>query len=376
MGTSRTCERSFLQGIAKYSSLLGPWTLYTRPPYYLKSKKHFMPHLLKWGVQGIVACNTEVDEEMINSNIPIISLAATRQIPGLINVIGNPIEAGQMAAEHFIQRGFQNFAFCGIGKIYWSLGRRDNFRDTVKKAGFETHIFTEPESLYYNSWQKTQLELVQWLQALPKPIGLMTCADDCSQHVIEACHLANINVPDEISIIGTDNDELVCSLSHPTLSSVALDFESAGYEAATILNKVIKGDKTAIQNIMIRASRVVERQSCNILAINNKNVVDAIVFIQDNAKDPIQVIDVVNASCLSRRSLELEFKKHCNCSVHTQIKHYRVKLICKMLTETNMTIGQIAKEMAFTNIPHISRYFHDSMKIRPSDYRKKQAQTY
>lgn len=335
-----------------------------------------MPHLLKWGVQGIVACDTEVDEEIINSNIPIISLVATHQIPGLINAIGDTIESGRMAADHFLQRGFQNFAFCGIGKMYWSLGRRDSFRDRVKKAGFETHIFTEPNSLYYSSWQKTQQELVQWLRALPKPIGLMTCADDCSQHVIEACHLANINVPDEISIIGTDNDELVCSLSKPTLSSVALDFESAGYEAATILNKVIKGEKTAIQNIMIRASHVVERQSCNILAINNKEVVNALLFIQDNAKYPIQVIDVVNASSMSRRSLELGFKKHCNCSIHTQIKHYRIKLICKMLTETNMTIGQIAKVMAFTNIPHISRYFHDSMKIRPSGYRKKHSQTY
>ena len=372
--TSRTCERSFLRGIAKYSSLLGPWTVCTKPQFYLKSKKkHFFQYLLNWGVQGIVASDTEIDEEMIDSGIPIVSHVIKHQIPGLINVIGDTIESGRMAADHFLKCGLQNFAFYGFGKRYWSEGRMDSFRDTVEKAGFETHIFTESESLFYRSLEKTQLALSKWLCALPKPIGLMTCADDFSQHAVEACKITNINIPDEISIIGVDNDELVCSLSNPTLSSISLNFEAAGYQAATILNKMMKGQKITNQHIIVQANRIVERQSSNILAIDNKEVVNAILFIQDNAKYPIQVPDVVNATSLSRRSLELEFKKHCKRSIHNIIKHYRITLICKMLTETKMTISQIVQEMDFADTAHFSRYFHESMNIRPSDYRKKHA---
>jgi LacI family transcriptional regulator len=336
--TSRTCERSFLQGIAKYSALLGPWTVYNKPQFYLKSRKmHFLSHLQEWGVQGIIACDTDIDKEMLDSGIPIISLAVKNIIPDVVNVIGDVINSGQMAADYLLQCGLRNFAFCGIGKFYWSEGRMESFRDRIAKAGFETHIFIEPESLYYSTWKKTQAALSKWLRDLPKPIGIMTCADDCSQHVVEACKINKIKIPEEISIIGVDNDDLVCLFSNPTLSSIALNFGRAGYEAASVLCQMMKGQKTTKQDIMVYTDRVVERQSTNILTIDNKDVVKALHFMQDNAKFPIQVSDVVNATSLSRRNLELKFAKHCGCSINSKIQHYRIMLICQMLTKTDMT---------------------------------------
>lgn len=374
--TSRTCERSFLQGIAKYSALLGPWTVYKKPQFYLKSRKNRSLTLLReWGVQGIIACDTDIDEEMLDSGIPIISLAVKHKIPGVVNVVGEVIQPGQMAAEYLLECGLRNFAFCGIGKFYWSEGRMENFRERIKKAGFETHIFIEPESLYYSAWKKTQVALSKWLRGLPKPIGIMTCADDCSLHLVEACKINDIKIPEEISIIGVDNDDLVCLFSNPTLSSIALNFGHAGYEAASVLDKMMKGQKTIKQNIMVYTDRVVERQSTNILTIDNKEVVKALHFMRDNAKFPIQVADVVNATSSSRRSLELKFMKYCGCSINNKIQHYRIILICQMLTKTDMTISQIALEIGFSNISHLSRYFHNSMKISPSDYRKKHTLT-
>ena len=373
--TSRTCERSFLQGIAKYSALLGPWTVYKKPQFYLKSKKmHSLSILQEWGVQGIIACDTDLDEEMLDSGIPVISLSVKHEIPGVVNVMGDVIKSGQMAAEYLLECGLRNFAFCGIGKFYWSKGRMETFRDRIQKAGFETHIFVEPESLYYSTWKKTQAALSKWLRDLPKPIGIMTCADDCSQHVVEACKINDIKIPEEISIIGVDNDDLVCLFSNPTLSSIALNFEHAGYEAASMLDKMMKGQKTTQQGIMVYTDRVVERQSTNILKIDNKEVVKAIHFMQENAKFPIQVSDVVNATSFSRRNLELKFIKQCGCSIYNKIQHYRIMLICQMLTKTDMTISQIALEIGFSNISHLSRYFHNAMKISPSDYRKKHSQ--
>jgi LacI family transcriptional regulator len=374
--TSRTCERSFLQGIAKYSALLGPWTVYKKPQFYLKSRRiHSLSLLQEWGVQGIIACDTDIDKEMLDSGIPVISLAVKHKISGVVNVIGDVIKPSQMAAEYLLQCGLRNFAFCGIGKFYWSEGRMEHFRDRIKKAGFETHLFIEPESLYYSTWEKTQVALSKWLCGLPKPIGIMTCADDCSQHVVEACKINNIKIPEEISIIGVDNDDMVCLFSNPTLSSIALNFGRAGYEAASVLDKMMKGQKTTKQDIMVYTDRVVERQSTNILTIDNKEVVKALHFMRDNAKFPIQVADVVNAASFSRRNLEMKFMKYCGCSINSKIQHYRIMLICQMLTKTDMTISQIALEVGFANISHLSRYFHKSMKISPSDYRKKHSLT-
>ena len=374
--TSRTCERSFLQGIAKYSALLGPWNVYKKPQFYLKSRRiHPLSLLQEWGVQGIIACDTDIDEEMLDSGIPVVSLAVKHKIPGVVNVVGDVIQSGQMAAEYLLECGLRNFAFCGIGKFYWSEGRLENFRDRIKKAGFETHIFVEPESLYYSTWKKTQVTLSKWLRDLPKPLGIMTCADDCSQHVLEACKINDIKIPEEISIIGVDNDDLICLFSNPTLSSIALNFGHAGYEAARVLDKMMKKQKTTKQDIMVYTDRVVERQSTNILTIDNKEVAKALHFMRDNAKFPIQVSDVVDATSFSRRNLELKFLKHCGCSINNKIQHYRIMLICQMLTKTDMTVSQIALELGFSNISHLSRYFHKLMKISPSDYRKKHLPT-
>jgi len=369
--TSRTCERSFLRGIAKYSALLGPWTVYNKPQFYLKSgKMHALSILQEWGVQGIIACDTDLDKEMLESGIPIVSLAVKNIVPGVVNVIGDVSRSGRMAAEYLLECGLRNFAFCGIGRFYWSEGRMQSFRDRIKQAGFEAHVFIEPESLYCSTWKKTQVALSKWLCGLPKPIGIMTCADDCSQHVVEACKINDIKIPEEISIIGVDNDDLVCLFCNPTLSSIALNFGRAGYEAASVLDKMMKRKKPAVQDIMVCVDQVVERQSTNILTIGNKEVVDALHFIQDNAKFPIQVSDVVNAASLSRRNLEMKFMKYCGCSINSKIQHYRIMLICRMLTTTDMTVSQIALELGFANISHLSRYFHKAMQVSPSDYRK------
>ena len=373
--TSRTCERAFLQGIARYSTLLGPWTVYHKPQFYLKSRKvRPLPLLREWGVQGIIACDTDIDKEMLESDIPIISLAVKNILPNIVNVIGDVVKPGHMAADYLLECGLNNFAFCGINDFYWSEGRMKHFQNRIKQAGFETYSFVEPNTLYNRTWKKTQAALSNWLNHLPKPIGIMTCADDFSQHVVEACKINNIKIPEEISIIGVDNDDMVCLFSNPTLSSIALNFQHAGYEAASLLDKMMKKQKTAKQDIMVHADRVVERQSTNILKIDDEEVVNALRYMQANAKYAIQVSDVVNATNCSRRSLELKFTQHCGGSINSKIRHYRIMLICQMLRKTDMTISQIALKIGFANISHLSRYFHNSMKISPSEYRKKYSQ--
>ena len=370
--TSRTCERAFLQGIARYSTLLGPWTVYQKPQFYLKSRKmHPLPLLQEWGVQGIIACDTDIDKEMLKSNIPIISLAVINIIPNIVNVIGDVIKPGQMAADYLLECGLSHFAFCGISNFYWSEGRMESFQNRIRQAGYDTHSFVEPSTLYSRAWKKTQADLSNWLNNLPKPIGIMTCADDCSQHVVEACKINNIKIPEDISIIGVDNDDMVCLFSNPTLSSIALNFQHAGYEAASLLDKMMKKQTTTKQNIMVHADRVVERQSTNILKIDDEEVVNALRYMQANAKYAIQVSDVVNATNCSRRSLELKFTQHCGCSINNKIIHYRIMLICQMLRKTDMTISQIALKIGFANISHLSRYFQKTMNISPSNYRKR-----
>ena len=216
--------------------------------------------------------------------------------------------------------------------------------------------------------------IADWLRSLPKPIGLMACNDDRGQHVIEACKLAGLRVPDEVAVIGADNDELVCELSDPPMSSVAVNFERAGYDSAELLAKLMAGRRSVSKAIVVSPTHVVARQSTNILAIEDAHVAKSLRFIRLHGREAIQVTDVVTASGLSRRVLEKRFRKLLGRSVLIEIRRVRVAQICRLLAETNLSVSQIADSLGYTSIEHIARYFRSEMKMSPLAYRKQHGQ--
>jgi LacI family transcriptional regulator len=312
----------------------------------------------------------EKREELIGMGLPTIAIAIEAQIPGVANILTNGRRIGTMAAEHLLDRGFRHFAYCGFDDIFWSVERSESFSKRVAKAAFQTYVYKQPRLAVQRLWENEQIFMADWLKSLPKPVGLMACNDDRGQQVIDACKLAGLRIPEEVAIIAVDNDELVCGLTNPPLSSIALNFVRAGYGSAELLDKLMTGKKRRRESVLVPATHIVTRQSTDILAIEDPEVVDAVRYIRQHVKEPIQVSDVTRVTSLSRRSLERRFRAIFGRSIHDEIRRVRTEQVARMLVDTNLPVSQIAFELGFPGVEHIARQFRKEKAITPLAYRK------
>lgn len=375
--TSCGYGRRLLQGISRYCHLHGPWRFYLRPPHYSQTgiTRQELLEIKNWGADGAIVRKLKNDDEIIALGLPTIaSPNIIEQCPHLPILHVDRVAAGKMAADHLISQGFQRFAFVGFDDMQWSRERGESFAKTVTQAAFEFHIYNGTVSQIHRSRDKEQIRLVDWLKSLPKPVGLMTCNDDRGQQVAEACNMAGIRVPEEVAIVGVDNDEVVCNLSNPPLSSVALNSERIGYEVAQLLSKLMTGEEKMVgQRLIDRPTHVVTRRSTDILAIEDPDIAAAVQFIRLSAGRIIQVDDVVEAATLSRRTLEERFRNILGRSILQEITRLRTNHLCQMLMETKMSVYQIALSMGYPSAENIARYFRREKGMSPIGYRKKYA---
>ncbi len=378
METSRKYGRSILRGIAKYSRAQGPWIFYRQAPFYwgTDSKKTALKQL-KLDVDGIILREQreqELTESILALGLPVVVAPYREIFPNLHNIVTDDVGIGKMAAEYLLRRGFKQFAYCGFGQMYyWSRDRGKGFSERVIQAGFGIHHYEyeQPKSRYPHSWEKEQVILVDWLKRLPKPVALMACNDDRSQQVLEACKMAGLNVPEQVAIIGLGNDDLVCDLASPPLSSIALGAEKGGYDAAAALDKLMRGKQVPDKRIIVPTLYVVTRQSTDILKIDDPYVAQAMRFIYRRARrDAIQVDDVLRAVPISRRSLYERFARVLERPVHEEIKRVRVDQLTRMLVTTNLPISQIAQTLGCSDMKNLARYFKQAKGMSPLQYRK------
>jgi LacI family transcriptional regulator len=370
---SRAFGRDLVRGIVRYSRLHGPWMFYRQDLFYVaqEDEPSKLEPLRQWEPQGIVSRDPKNLEELERWGIPLfVAVAMEPPSAKRNNVVTNDSAIGKMAAEHLLERGFRHFAYCGFDNIYWSYQRRDGFIARIAEAGFKTILYKQPESRENRLWFREKPILAEWLRGLPKPIGIMACNDDRGQHITESCSIAKLEVPYEVAVIGVDNDEQVCEIAYPSLSSVALDVEQAGFRMSELLDKMMAGRKMEPQTVVVQPNRVVMRQSSNIVAVEDKLVSQALTYIRDNAKRLIQVDDVVKDLNVSRRNLHDKFMNTLGRSVYDEIKRVRIDIISQMLIETDLSISDIALSLGYDNTGHISRYFKQKMGISPVDYRK------
>ena len=365
--TSREFGRQLIIGIARYSRLHGPWFFY-KEQMGLKSS---IPNLTSWKPDGIIMRDSLIKNELIELKIPTILVQHDSSIPKNLPVVKtDSASIAKMASEHFIERGFKNFAFCGFDNYEWSNHRKNYFYQYNSEAGFETHVYSLPENLKINDWENEQRHVCDWLNTVPKPVGLLACNDDRGQHILEVCKRLGFKVPEDVAVIGVDNDPMICEIGDPPLTSIALNVESAGYEAAKLLDQMINNQKIEGKEILVSPIHIVQRQSTDLLAINDSEVVTAIRFIKEKAKDKILINDVVKMTRISRRTLEQRFKKIIHRSIYDVIRQVRVELIAKLLIETDYPISHISSLINFTDIEHISRYFKKEKGIGLREFRK------
>jgi LacI family transcriptional regulator len=330
-----------------------------------------MPQLGTWAPDGVMARDSDL-EALMGYGIPMVIVGHSRDyVPGVANIVTDSETIGHLGAQHLLDCGLCYFAFCGVGDIPWSLARTYHFCQAVEKAGFPVNVYDPPKGQSAGSWQREISRMSAWLKSLPRPVGLMACNDDRAHQVAEVCKIVGLRIPEDVAIIGADNDELVCGLASPPLSSIAINFEQAGFEAAGHLDRLISGEKTECYTIPVRPTHVVSRHSTDILALDDEKVALALRFIRENRRAPIQVADVAKGVCLSRRVLEKKFRAVLGRSVMHEIRRVRTDDIARLLVEENLSILQIALRTGFGGAEHFARYFRQEKGMSPLAFRRK-----
>ncbi len=369
---SRKYTQGILSGIARYYRFRGMWNLYRPLDYREKKAKTNLLQIIKdLKPDGILMREPPDMDKIIKMNIPAVTFPYSQEaFPKVANAVVDHIVVGEMAARHFFERGFRHFAYIGFEDWWWSLRRREGFLRKLRQSGYKINTYTSLTKKKLR-WSDELSQVADWIRSLPKPIAIMACNDDRGELVIEACKIANVPVPEDVSVIGVDNDQLVCDLCNPPLSSISLSLEKSGYEAAKLLDQLMSKELDIPHNIRIIPTHVAIRRSTDTLAIDDKEVAAAVRFIKNNIKKNLCVLDVVDNVALSRRVLEKRFRILLNKSIHIEIKENRIRLMEQMLYDNSMSILEIAHELNFTDVTHFSRYFRDAKGLSPNEYRKK-----
>jgi LacI family transcriptional regulator len=372
---SRGYERGVLSGITRYLKFVKPWNIYTPDPYYISGGKRSkgLEMIKKWGASGIVMRDQKNADEILALKIPTILMPIKdRKVAKNVVIVKGKSELhGKMAAEHFLERRYRNFAFFGYNYMKWSQMRCKGFRDRVGQAGFDVNTYTQSKSRSQCLWYNEQNSVLEWIESLPKPVGLFACTDERSLQISQICALSKIRIPEEVAIIGVDDDELICNISNPPLSSIALNSERIGYEAAKMLNDMMVGKKIKTHTIISEPLKIIQRQSTDIILTDDDDLKNALLFIRSNVNRPLTASDVVEAVAVSRRSLYKKFHQLLGRGISEEIRRVRVEKVATLLSETDLPVSKIAREMGFLSSDHISRYFKIEKNITPSEYRSK-----
>lgn len=354
--------------------------LFREPPFYRRPPYHVFPtdtrtptQLRDQHIDGIITfiANQAQLEALIPHGFPSVVLPIEEKTPGCCSIVEKAGTVGQMAAEHFLDRGFTRFAFCGYDHMFWSRIRQEGFVRRVTQAGFTVHLYEPPGPSNCLTWEAEQISMAEWLASLPKSVGLMVCNDDRAQQVVEANKIAQRRIPDEIAILGVDDDDMICELTHPPLSSIAMNFEEAGYEAAAQLDRQMTSRRPPRKEIRLRPTYVHTRQSTDVLAVEDPIVIKALRFIRSRAAEVLSVDDVVEATSTSRRLLERHFKDVVGTSVYQEIQRTHIERACRMLVETSWSLTEIAGRCGFSNPVHFSIAFKRHVHTTPQQHRRR-----
>ena len=367
---------SLLKGITRYSQEFGPFAFCRMPTYYRETRG--MEGILKWarewkadGILGQFYNDSNLDL-LWNEGISVVAQDFKERHENFPNITGDYLNTGRLGAEYFLRKGYENFAFYGFKNIVWSRERSQGFENRIAQEGYSVHYFEHKRRFKSRElWFYKPSALSKWLKSLPKPIGLMACDDNQGMHITEACRLAKIRIPEEVAVLGVDNDEMLCNLSDPPLSSVGLDTIKGGYEGARLLHTMIKTKNQEYYDIVIKPTQVITRNSTDIYAAKDDYIGTALKYVHNNIEKNLKVEDVLAQVPLSRRSLEKRFQKVTGYPVYEYICNLRIEKFTQKLLETDLSIFEIAMDLGLNDGKNIARQFRQIKGCTPTEYRRK-----
>ena len=375
--TNEQAHRDILRGVLRYERVSGPWSLHVAEG---RAGEQRLLAMKAWGGAGIIGViqNRAYAEAVLAARVPAVlvdPMDEARLPQGLLarySVLASDQQAiGRLAAEHFLERKFAHFAFVGeIHGINWSRDRGAAFAEHVRRAGFGCAVYGPLSAREKRDWGAERERLCAWLVALPKPVALFAAMDVRGRQVLDACLTAGLDVPHEVAVLAVDNDELICGSTTPPLSSIALDTERMGYEAARILDAAMRcRGKARRVTRTFPPLAVVTRRSTESVHIGDPLVSRALAFIWLNAQNPIGVPDVVRHAGVSRRLLEMRFRKAAACTIQEELQRTRLKRVRALLAESNLSVTAIAQACGFTSKSYLGKVFRRTFGTTMTKYR-------
>ena len=367
--TSSSYGRGLLHGISKYNRAHGRWSTYIRP----QGMNDDLPEwLARWKGDGILVRmrGEELARSLKKVKVPIVNLRSSQpRLPYPCFIVNNA-EVVKLAIQHFVDRGLKEFAFCAVPRGRNSVldERADLFKQFLDAEGRSCHVLTLSKD--EGSWEQEQEQISQWILALPKPVGIMAANDERGLQVLDACRRCEIHVPDQVAVLGVDNDEPLCDLAIPPLASVDVNAEGIGFEAAALLERMMGGDDVAVPAVTeIMPRGVVTRRSTDVIASEDDDVNRAVQYIRQEACNGLRVIDVLNHTAMSRATLHQRMKNIIGSSVHQEIQRVRLNRAKELLVMSPLRIKQVARESGFASVQYMTRVFRSACGETPLQYR-------
>lgn len=371
--TSLAYGRGLLKGIGRYIRENGPWFV------YLEQRSLYdpvPPWLEGWSGDGIIsrASDPRMASRVARTGLPLVDLNEEVQELGPPLVTNDHHQIGRLAAEHFLERGFTRFAYLGHPGLDWSHRRLEGFADTVKRLGHTVDVYgpgragrraTPP------SWEDEFEHVIAWVRRLPHPVGVMACNDFRAIQLLDACHGAGVAIPEQVAVIGVDNEDVASELCNPPLTSIVPDSERIGYQAAEALDHLMRGETPPERERCLPARGIVTRQSTDITAIDDPDVQAALQLIRQHACDGLTVQEILEKVHVSRSALQRRFRRLLGSSIHETITRFKLERVQELLRETELSIPEIAHRSGFRHGEYLSTIFKKKTGQTATAYRER-----
>lgn len=374
--TELACYRDMIRGINAYAAMQGNWQVELLGVYEDLAglaREREMDGLVIGPVPDLKVAARAV--KAVKGHAVGIGGQFTYRGLDLTEVESDDVAVGRLAAEHLLAKGFKHFAYIGA-EAEWSELRGAGFIQALAEAGFEVAALNPDTTVAQDArgWRMPHFghDLGEWLIKLPKPLALFACNDLRGRALIDLCRNESLRVPDEVAILAVDNDDLICELAQPQLSSVLIPWKRIGFQAAATLDKLFGSrQRGKTQRLVVGPESVIERQSTDTLAVDDPDVAAAMRFIRTHAHEPINVEDLLRHLPVARRSLEKRFREVIGRSPLEEIRKAHTERAKYLLAETDLSMPEIADKSGFSSAAWFSKAFHDMTGETPTQYRQK-----
>lgn len=364
--------RGALRGVRRYAEAKPHWvftSLVAEPP-----SRSRLGHRRPDGI--VAAVNTPALARSLKSlRCPVVNVSAVLRHVNLPRVGVDNSLVGRLAADHFLTRQLRHFAFLGPDNQLFSIERRAAFCREIERVGCVVHCYdVHPDRPFdpLGRWPNLGPAVGRWLQGLPKPSGLFVPNDLWGVQISEACRQAGLRVPEDVALLGVDNDDLYCELTRPPLSSIIIPSDRIGYEAASLLARLLNGGRRPAEPLLLPPAGIVARRSTDILASDDPVVVSAVRFVRDHAHLPLQITDVTKHLSVGRRTLERRCQHALGHSLGDEIRRSHLERACRLLAETDISIEALAHQAGYSNARHMGAVFRKDLGLSPTGYRRQQ----